>query len=123
MSQSQPVQPPVATVRPSGDTATAKSCPSWPASMGTRSVVTRRASGICHTRTVLSSEAVTRRWRGASTATRRISVVCMPASTRSSGSVVGSRAAAGVAASASVGANAKAADPNTPTSAPRAPRA
>ena len=83
---------------PSGDMAKANSWPSWPLSIGTRSVCAKRkvcgspvGASRCQMRMVLSSPAVTRRAPPASTTRRRIIAWCMGVSTRSIGSALGAR--------------------------------
>jgi len=86
------VNPPAATVLPSGEMATALILPSLPSPMGGRRIFSRFPFFISHTRTVLSCEPVTRKRFWASTPILPIFAVCIPVSMRSMGAVGGSAA-------------------------------
>src|SRR3954447_15801104 len=95
-----PVHPPAATRAPSGEIAAANARPTKPGPAGRRRVRSRRPSSAAHTRTVLSSEAVTRNRPSQSVSSRRIIAVCTPGSTTSTGRTYSPAAGASSAAPA-----------------------
>lgn len=80
------VQPPTAIRLPSGEMATALTFPSLPSPIGTRKTRSGLPLANSHTRTVLSSEPVTRYRLPASTPMGLMAEVCIPVSIRRTGS-------------------------------------